>query len=191
MQMKDYVDMVVDNNTKKIIRRGYATPKRRIELVNDLYTEFQKAQGNQVSKIHTELRDELISICTVLQRLTIAKLLLARDFEYSKHIIDSLSIPFHFKEATQKSVLFIDSQINQRKRRRDEISGKLSKTEATADDKPTRQSYIDSMFVLGISVELGYKVDMSITLAEFASLIKIKKEKEKSYERIKRGSTKR
>lgn len=189
----NYIKIVVDNDTKRIIKKGYTSYKNRINCINNLYYNFSKAQGNQISKMHDELRMELLKMCIEMQRLQIAKLLLVRDFNGTVRILKEMGVVFPFKESCSRAVLLIDSQYNQRDRRKKEIESKLQKTTKVAsDDKPTRQDYIDSLFRLGISVELGYKVDETITLAEFASLIKIRKEKEKSYEKLKqRSHTKR
>lgn len=84
----------------------------------------------------------------------------------------------------------IDSQINMRESKMRELTSTL---ESKKKGDMSKQDYIDSIVRLGVATELGYKTDATLTLSEFASILKINKEKAKAYEQIKRksGSSKR
>lgn len=184
------MSIMFDGKIKRVLRRGWTTRERAEELVSDLCRQFQEAQGNDISSAYTEMKQKLLALSVECQRLSIARMLVVRDFAYACSIVRSLRLPISSKTTQMGLLRVIDSQINMRESKMRELTSTL---ESKKRGDMSKQDYIDSIVRLGVATELGYKTDATLTLSEFASILKINKEKAKAYEQIKRksGSSKR
>lgn len=185
-----YIDIVIDGKLDKIIRFGIASKSKKIELINNLCDEFNEANGNSMSKVYSDIKKETLDIIIEIQRLQIAKILFVRDFNYSKKIIKSVVKECPFNEQSDKYIKFIDSQINQRTKKKEDNEKKMLR-ENKESEKATRSNYLENIMILGISAEAAYKTDGNIFLNEYATLIKLNKEKVKIYEDAKRDTNRR
>lgn len=188
--LERYMSIMFDGKIKRVLRRGWTTRERAEELVSDLCRQFQEAQGNDISSAYTEMKQKLLALSVECQRLSIARMLVVRDFAYACSIVRSLRLPISSKTTQIGLLRVIDSQINMRESKMRELTSTL---ESKKRGDMSKQDYIDSIVRLGVATELGYKTDATLTLSEFASILKINKEKAKAYEQIKRksGSSKR
>lgn len=179
-----FLDCTLDGKDKKIIRKGFTTKKKRLELISNLSEEFMKAQECEHYAIDLDNRAELLRVIIEIERLQLARLMAVRGFESSRKILKDLGIDILFKSPNDKYIKIIDSQISIRSERKRTLESKIKKEEN--GKMMTRQDYVDILIRLGVSTEVGYKTDLSLSLAEFASLLKLNKEKVKQYEQIKK-----
>ena len=179
-----YLDFTIYGKYNKVLKFGIAPESVCIDIISDMCTEFQRMQGNQMSMAYNDARNSNVNITIDVIRLHIARLLVPRNYEKAKEIAESIGVRFPFGKPDNRTYLVIDSTVNRLLRKKKENEAHIIRENKNVGST-TKQQYLENIMKLGIGAEIGYKADLSMTLAEFASLININKDKAKQYEQLK------
>lgn len=170
-----YIDVVCNDNNKALIVSGNPREDALTATRMNLIMEFSELSGNEYTDRYHSVIRQIYSYKSVINGLNMAMNLVALGrFDVSIEYLNKNGVPCKAPNTDKESEMLL-------KKVQGVIKGKLVKymevckkyesiNKESSSVAPTPQYYTENLIML--SKHIGYKLDKSITLAEYAGYIK-------------------